>query len=46
MKKEYRKPIVVVMTLRNLENILSVSGPEKPVNIKVGGENEGDWEVD
>lgn len=54
MKKEYKKPIVEVITFCNSENILSASGPEKPVNIKVGGEeetpwggiNDGDWEVD
>lgn len=54
MKKEYKKPIVEVITFCNSENILSASGPE-PVNIKVdgqevenpwGGINSGDWEVD
>lgn len=56
MKKEYTKPIVEVMTFCNSENILSASIPEKPVNIKVDGEEEeetpwgginyDDWEVD
>lgn len=54
MKKEYTKPIAEVMTFCNSENILSASRPEKPVNIKVDGNEEdpwggiqgGDWEVD
>lgn len=57
MKKEYIKPIAEVMTFCNSENILSASRPEKPVNIKVEGEDEeeetpwgginyDDWEVD
>lgn len=57
MKKEYIKPIAEVMTFCNSENILSASRPEKPVNIKVEGEEEeeenpwgginyDDWEVD
>lgn len=56
MKKKYIKPIVEVITFCNSENILfSASRPEKPVNIKVEGEeeetpwggiNSGDWEVD
>lgn len=57
MKKEYIKPIAEVMTCCNSENILSASRPEKPVNIKVEGEEEeeenpwgginyDDWEVD
>lgn len=57
MKKEYIKPIAEVMTFCNSENILSASRPEKPVNIKVEGEEEEEenpwgginydnWEVD
>lgn len=58
MKKEYTKPIVEVTTCCASEIILSASRPEKPVNIKVEGEEEeeeenpwgginyDDWEVD
>lgn len=56
MKKEYKKPIVEVITFCNSENILfSASRPEKPVHIKVdgqevenlwGGTKSDDWEVD
>ena len=47
MKKEYTKPIVEVTTCCASENILSASGPEKPVIIEVDEiEQGGDWEVD
>lgn len=47
MKKEYTKPIVEVMTFCDSENILSASGPEKPVIIEVDKIEQGDdWEVD
>lgn len=46
MKKEYIKPIVVVMTLCNSENILSASRPKKTVIIEEDGIINDNWEVD
>lgn len=46
MKKEYKKPIVEVITFCNLENILSASGPETTVIIEEDGIKYEDWEVD
>lgn len=47
MKKEYKKPIVEVITFCNSENILSASSPNVIIKVE---EEDGikyeDWEVD